>query len=65
LNKQSRAMQRRRVLPFYFRVMFVASLAIVAQARLQAAGADNAAKPSPLIPAMKAELERSMKALGA
>jgi len=58
-------MQRRRVLPFYFRVMFVASLAIVAQARLQAAGADNAAKPSPLIPAMKAELERSMKALGA
>jgi len=65
LNKQSPAMQRRRVLPFYFRVMFVASLAIVAQARLQAAGADNAAKPSPLIPAMKAELERSMKALGA
>src|SRR6516165_7309960 len=58
-------MQRRRVLPFYFRVLFVASLAIVAQARLQAAGADNAAKPSPLIPAMKAELERSMKALGA
>src|SRR6516162_11699184 len=57
-------MQRRRVLPFYFRVMFVASLAIVAQARLQAAGADNAAKPSPLLPAMKAELERSMKTLG-
>ena len=33
--------------------------------RLAAAGADQAAQPSPLIPAMKAELERSMKLLGA
>jgi predicted Zn-dependent protease len=38
---------------------------VATERRLAAAGADQAAQPSPLIPAMKAELERSMKTLGA
>lgn len=45
--------------------IFIAGIMIsVSPAFLQAAG-DSAAKPSPLMPAMKTELDRSMKTLGA
>ena len=40
------------------------SAALLAPSLLLAAGADQSAQPSPMIPAMKAELERSMKSLG-
>jgi TldD protein len=43
----------------------IAGLALVALPALQAAPPDGAARPSTLLSAMKAELDRSMKALGA
>ena len=64
MNNQSCAIPRRSSFPFYFSAFLVASLAFAAQPPLLAAGGDNPAKPSPLIPAMKTELERSMKTLG-
>ena len=63
MNSQSCAIPRRGLIPFYISTILIASLAFVAQPRLMAAGGDTSAKPSPLIPAMKAELERSMKTL--
>jgi TldD protein len=50
---------------FFGGVILVVGLALAGGARLSAAPPDNKdAKPSPLFPAMKAELERSIKTLG-
>lgn len=63
MNKQTGA-SRRHSSSLLTATLIVAALAVSMQPALMAAGADNAAKPSPMLPAMKAELERSMKTLG-
>jgi len=65
LNNLSRGRQGRRRISLFLSTLLLAGFAVVTERRLAAAGADQAAQPSPLIPAMKAELERSMKTLGA
>jgi TldD protein len=52
---------RSRLFPF---LILLGCSAFLAHSRLLAAPPDTAAKPSPLLTAMKAELDRSMKALG-
>ena len=65
MNNLSRGRQGRRRISLFLSTLLLAGFAVVTERRLSAAGADQAAQPSPLIPAMKAELERSMKTLGA
>ena len=65
MNNLSRGRQGRRRISLFLSTLLLAGFAVVTERRLAAAGADQAAQPSPLIPAMKAELERSMKTLGA
>jgi TldD protein len=65
LNNPSCGRQGRRRFSLFLSSLLLAGFAVATERRLAAAGADQAAQPSPLIPAMKAELERSMKALGA
>ena len=65
MNFQTRALRRRRCFSQLFSITLLAAAALAAQPRLLAAAADDSAKPSPLLPAMKAELDRSMKTLGA
>src|SRR5271157_921963 len=57
------AVRRRRLLPL-LGILF-AGIGFSLWPEVSAAAADGAAKPSPLLPAMKTELERSMKTLGA
>jgi TldD protein len=64
LNNQSSALRRRGHAILFLGALFLAGAAISTQSSL-AAGANDAPKQSPLLPAMKAELERSMKTLGA
>jgi len=65
LNHLSRATWRRRCSRLLLSVTLIAGLAFTALPRLLAAPPDNSPKPSPLLGAMKAELDRSMKTLGA
>jgi len=65
LNHLSCAARRRRCSPLLFSLTLIAGLAFAALPRLLAAPPDGTPKPSPLIGAMKAELDRSMKTLGA
>jgi TldD protein len=65
LNNLSCGRQGRRRFSLLLSILLLAGFAVATERRLAAAGADQAAQPSPLIPAMKAELERSMKTLGA
>jgi predicted Zn-dependent protease len=65
LNHQSRATRRRRRPSLLLSSISIAVLAFSALPRLFAAPPDGAAKPSPLLGAMQAELDRSMKTLGA
>jgi TldD protein len=65
LNKQPCGFPRRYRFPAFLPVALLIGLAFVGELPLLAAGADQSAQASPLIPAMKAELDRSMKTLGA
>ena len=65
LNHQSRATRRRRRFSLLLSSILIAVLAFSALPRLFAAPPDGAAKPSPLLGAMQAELDRSMKTLSA
>jgi len=65
LNDQSRATWRRRCPRLLLSITLLPGLAFIASPRLLAATPDSAAKPSPAFAAMKAELDRSMKTLGA
>lgn len=65
MNHQSRAPWRRRCSSLLFFITILVGLAFIALPRLWAAPPDTSSKPSPLIPAMRAELDRSMKTLGA
>jgi TldD protein len=65
LNNLSCGRQGRRRISLFLSTLLLAGFGVATARRLAAAGADQAAQPSPLIPAMKAELERSMKTLGA
>ena len=65
MNHLSRATWRRRCSRLLLSVTLIAGLAFTALPRLLAAPPDNSPKPSPLLGAMKAELDRSMKTLGA
>jgi TldD protein len=64
LNEQTCAFLRRGSLRALSCILF-ASLAIPMLPRVTSAAGDGAAKPSPLFSAMKTELDRSMKTLGA
>lgn len=64
MNYQPCAVRRRRCSHLLFSMIAIPALAFAALPRLLAATTDNSAKPSPLLPAMKAELDRSMKTLG-
>ena len=64
MNHLSRAgRRRRRSLSLLFAIL-IAGLVFTALPSLSAAPPDNAPKPSPLLGAMKAELDRSMNTLG-
>ena len=63
MNNESRGFQGRILLPLIPAATLLAGLALITPLCLLAAGADQSAQPSPLIPAMKSELERSMKTL--
>ena len=65
MNLQPCALRRRRRFPLRFSLNVLAVLVLTVQPRLLAAASDESAKPSPLLPAMQAELDRSMKTLGA
>ena len=65
MNHQSRATWRRCSSHLLLSVILIAGFAFSALPRLLAATPDNAPNPSPLLGAMKAELDRSMKSLGA
>jgi TldD protein len=65
LNNKSCTRQGRRRFSLLLSTLFLTGIAVVTERRLAAAGADQAAQPSPLLPAMKAELERSLKTLEA
>jgi TldD protein len=64
LNHQTRALWRGRLFSAASLFILLAGFAFSVAPRLSAATADNSGKISPLLPAMKAELERSMKKLG-
>jgi TldD protein len=64
LNNQACGYPRRYRFPAFIPVTLLVGLAFIGQLPVLAAGADQSAQPSPLIPAMKAELDRSMKTLG-
>ena len=64
MNHQTSALWRGRLSSAASLFIFLAGFALGAVPRLSAATADNSGKISPLLPAMKAELERSMKTLG-
>jgi TldD protein len=64
LNHQTRALWRGRLFSATSLFILLAGFAFSVAPRLSAATADNSGKISPLLPAMKAELERSMKKLG-
>jgi TldD protein len=64
LNNQSCGVTGRSRLSLLLPAMLLASVAFATPAGLLAAGADKPGEPSPLLPAMKTELERSMKTLG-
>ena len=59
----SYAVRHRRVLPLI--AVVLAGILSTLWPQISLAAADGSAKPSPLFPAMKTELERSMKTLGA
>jgi TldD protein len=63
LNEQNCAMRRGRLFPLLGILLAAAALSL--WPRISPAAGDDAAKPSPLLPAMKTELDRSMKTLGA
>ena len=64
LNELTCAVRRRRVFPLLG--IFAGAIIFSLWAGVSPAATDDAAaKPSPLLPAMKTELDRSMKALGA
>jgi TldD protein len=65
LNHLSCAIRRRRRSLSLLSVILIAGLVFTALPSLSAAPPDNAPKPSPLLGAMKAELDRSMTTLGA
>jgi TldD protein len=65
LNHQSRATGRRRRSLSLLSVILIAGLVFTAFPSLSATPPDNAPKPSALLAAMKAELDRSMTTLGA
>ena len=65
MNHQYRAAWRRRRSGLLFSVTLIAGLALTALPRVWAAPPDTAPKPFPLFGAMQAELDRSMKTLGA
>ena len=64
MNNQSRGFQRRFVLPVISAATLLAGLAFTTPPCLFATEADKAAPLSPLVPAMKAELDRSMQTFG-
>jgi TldD protein len=64
LNHQSRATLRRLRSPLFLSSMLLAALAFTVSPLLSAATPDGEPKPSPLLGAMKAELDRSMTTLG-
>ncbi|MGB7844941.1 MAG: metallopeptidase TldD-related protein [Candidatus Acidiferrum sp.] len=64
MNHLARATWRRRRSHILISVVMIAALAFTALPSLAAATPDNAPRPSPLLGAMKAELDRSMKTLG-
>jgi TldD protein len=64
LNHQTSAPWRGRLFSAASLSILLAGFALGVAPRLSAATADNSGKISPLLPAMKAELERSMKTLG-
>lgn len=64
LNHPTRAIWRRRLSFELLSLILIAGVAFSALPRLLAAPPDGAAKPSPLLGAMQAELDRSMKTLG-
>jgi TldD protein len=64
LNRLSRATRRCRRSLSSLSAILIAALVFTAMPRLQAAASDDAPKPSPLLGAMKAELDRSMATLG-
>jgi TldD protein len=64
LNQQTSALWRARLSRTASLSIFLASFAVGVVPCLSAATADNSGKMSPLLPAMKAELQRSMKTLG-
>ena len=65
MNHPFRATWRRRRPGLLLSITVLVGLAFTVLPRLWATTPDAAPKPSPLIPAMQAELDRSMKALGA
>jgi TldD protein len=64
LNHQSRVTWLRLCCPLFLCSMLVAGLAFTVSPLLSAAAPDGEPKPSPLLGAMKAELDRSMSTLG-
>ncbi len=64
MNHLSRATRRRRRSLSLLFAILIAGLVFTALPSLSAAAPDNAPKPSPLLGAMKAELDRSMTTLG-
>jgi TldD protein len=65
LNNPSRVPRFRGRFSLFFSLSLLAGFVVTTERRVAAAGADQGAQLSPLIPAMKAELERSMKTFGA
>ena len=65
MNHQSRANWRRRSSRLLLSVTLIAGLVFAALPRLLAATPEDSPKPSPLLGAMRAELDRSMTTLGA
>ncbi len=63
MTEISYAVRHRRVLPLI--AVVLAGILSTLWPQISLAAADGSAKPSPLFPAMKTELERSMKTLGA
>lgn len=65
MNHQSRAKWRCHCSLLFFSSILLAGLALTASLGVSAVPPDGAPKPSPLLGAMKAELNRSMTSLGA
>jgi TldD protein len=65
LNDQSRAIRRSSCSPILLSVTLLAGLAFIPRLPLFAAETGNSAEPCPAFTAMKAELDRSVKILGA